>query len=79
MNGYDDLQKPRTRRELESEIENTKQLLTHAKARVLELGAKRIAPEASGLKCDFMERLEFEISLFRGMLYDLQYELDAMS
>lgn len=78
MNGYDDLQKPRTRQELEAEIENTKQLLSHAKARALELGARRVAPEVSGLKCDFMERLEFEINLFRGRLYDLQYELDAM-
>lgn len=72
------MQKPRTRWELKSEIESTKQLLSHAKARTLELGAKRVAPEVSGLKCDFMERLEYEINLFRGRLYDLQYELDAM-
>lgn len=78
MNGYDNLQNPRTRRELESEIENTKQLLSHAKARALELGAKQVASEVSGLKCDFMERLGFEIDLFRDRLCVLRYELKAM-
>lgn len=76
MNGYDGLKIIRTRRELEAEIENTKQLLAHAKARALEIGAKQVGRDVNGLKCDFMERLEFEIEMFRGRLRDLRAELN---
>lgn len=75
MNGYEKVL--RTRREIEAEIIGTKQLLSHTKARALEIGAKQIEPGLSGLKCDFMERLEFEIDMLRKRLHELRAELDA--